>query len=73
MVVNQDKFIAARKASDVTLETASKLAEVSMPTYIAREKHPDQFRLSELKGVYDGLNDIGKSLVREGLAEIFLP
>lgn len=73
MDIAPEKFIAARKVSDMTLNTASELANVTVQTYIAREKHPEQFRICELKGVYDGLNEIGKTMLRDGLGDIFLP
>lgn len=71
MTVAPEKFIAARKASGMTLSAASELANVTVQTYIAREKHPEQFRICELEGVYAGLNKTGKSLLREGICEIF--
>lgn len=73
MDIAPEKFIAARKVSDMTLNTASELANVTVQTYIAREKHPEQFRICELKGVYDGLNELGKTMLRDGLCDIFLP
>lgn len=73
MIISLEKFIAARKVSDMTLSTAAELAKVTPQTYIAREKHPEQFRVCELKGVYDGLTETGKSLFRDGMSEIFLP
>lgn len=73
MDIAPEKFIAARKVSDMTLNTASELANVTVQTYIAREKHPEQFRICELKGVYDGLNELGKAMLRDGLGDIFLP
>ncbi len=73
MPIQVEKFAAARKASDMTLSTASELANVTVQTYISRERHPEQFRLCELKGVYDGMTDTGKAILRDGLDEIFLP
>lgn len=73
MIISPEKFIAARKVSGMTLSTAAELAKVTSQTYIAREKHPEQFRVCELKGVYDGLTETGKSLFRDGMSEIFLP
>ncbi len=71
MIISPEKFIAARKVSDMTLSTAAELAKITSQTYIAREKHPEQFRVCELKGVYDGLTETGKSLFRDGMSEIF--
>ena len=32
-----------------------------------------QFRLGELKALYDGMDDVGKRLIKEALDSIFLP
>ncbi len=73
MTVSAEKFVAARKASGITLEKAAKLAGMTPQTYIQREKVPGQFRLHELQGVYAGMTDVGRSILKQGVAEIFLP
>ena len=72
MLQLSDKLIAARKASDLTLENAAKLANLSKQGYINREKNPEQFRLCELAGVYQEISDTAKPIFREGVMEIFL-
>lgn len=72
-MIENEKFIAARKAGGLTIEKAASLADISAPCYVNREKHPDQFRLCELLGVHAGLSDIGKSLLQEAVSDIFLP
>ena len=72
MSIPNEKFVAARKASGLSLEDASELADVSKPCYIGREKHPEQFRLCELLGVYRGMTDTAKPIMRDAVQEIFL-
>ena len=71
-MLTNEKFAAARKASNMTLKNAAELANVTIPTYAAREKHPEQFRLCELEAVYSGLSPLGKTLLKEATEEIFL-
>lgn len=73
MKINQDKFIAARKASGMTLDKASELAGISKPTYVGREKHPEQFRLCELSSVYNELTPTAKPIMHDAIMDIFLP
>ena len=68
-----DKISAARRASRMTVDRAADLAGVTAQIIIAREKDPTQWRLCELKGVYQGLDDIGKKIFKDGVNEIFLP
>lgn len=73
MAIEAEKFIAARKASGLSLENAAELAKMSKVCYINREKHPEQFRLYELKGVYSSLSDTAKPIFRDAVLQIFLP
>ncbi len=74
MALRSEKFVAARKASSLTFEQASKAAQVkSLNTYMAHEKSPELFRLGELSGVYQAMNDEGRRILREAVEEIFLP
>lgn len=70
---NLEKFGIAIKASGMTQQQACDLAGFTKPTLIDRVSDPLQFRLGELKLIYDGMNDVGKQLVREAMADIFLP
>lgn len=72
MTVSNEKFIAARKASSLSLEIAAEKADLSKQCYINREKHPEQFRLCELTGVYEALTDTSKAILREAVSDIFL-
>lgn len=67
------KFKAAIRASNLTLKQASELVGVSVPTISERQEAPMQFRLGELKALYDGMDDVGKRLIKEALDSIFLP
>ena len=73
MSVENEKFVAARKASGMSLECASEKAKLSKQCYINREKHPEQFRLCELVGVYEELSDTAKPILRSAVEDIFLP
>lgn len=73
MTLESEKFIAARRASGMTIEQAARAGEMSMTTYQLRESNPSKFRLEELKGIYDELNDIAKPIFKEAVCGIFLP
>lgn len=73
MTVSVEKFKAARKASDLTLDKAAELVDMSKPGYINREAKPSQFRLHELESLYQGLNETGKKILVEAVNDIFLP
>lgn len=64
---------AARVASGMTQESAAKLLDVSLPTYIAREKVPTAFTLDELRRLYRAFNRDGKKIMAEFIGDIFLP
>ncbi len=74
MVLDSEKFIAARRASGMTLEQVTKAAGLgSVNTYIAHEKAPTQFRLQEIAGMYSGMNNIAKGILKDAVGDIFLP
>lgn len=74
MTLKSEKFIAARKASGLTIEQAAHAAAVKSPnTYIAHERSPELFRLGELVGVYKAMTEDGQRIMRDALGEIFLP
>ena len=69
-----EKFAAARRASGMTLAKAAESAGIrSINTYTGREDDPLQFRLGELKGMYDSMDNIGRPLLLEAVTDIFLP
>ena len=72
MTIEAEKFIAARKASAMSLEKAANLANLSVQSYINREKQPEQFRLHELEGVYSELSETAKPIFRDAVSQIFL-
>ena len=72
MTIRPDKFIAARKASGLTMEKAAELVDLSKPGYISREKKPEQFRLCELSNLYNGLSETAKPILRDAVEQIFL-
>ena len=74
MGTENEQFITARKASGKTLAQITELAGLkSITTYMGREDDPRQFRLSELKGMYDGINDTAKTILLDAVNGIFLP
>lgn len=69
-----EKIVAARKASGLTIEQITEAAGLrSKNTYMGRESNPDQFRICELLGMYNAMNDIAKSILLEAIRDIFLP
>lgn len=62
-----NRFRAARKASDMTLEQAATCCDISKVTYRLREVSPEDFRLSELKGLYSQLTDTAKPILLEAV------
>lgn len=72
MILNKDKFVAARKASNLSIESAAKLVNLSKQGYINHEKDPSMFRLSEIQRLYEGLNNIAKPILQDAVGDIFL-
>lgn len=66
------KIKEARRASGLSVEAASRAADISPGAYRVREDDPGFFRLRELAGVYASMNDTGKRLMHEALDDIFL-
>ena len=73
MTIAKDKFVAARKASGLTLDKASELVGLSTQGYINREKEPCHFRLCELESLYGGMTETARPILREAVMDIFLP
>lgn len=73
MSISNEKFIAARRASGMSIDNAAALADMSKQCYIGREKHPEQFRLCEILEIYKGMTDTAKPILRDAVQEIFLP
>lgn len=62
-----NRFRAARKASDMTYESAASCCNVSKPTYVQHEQGPEDFRLSELRGLYSGLTDTARPILLDAV------
>lgn len=67
-----NKFKAARRASNMTIDEAAELAKLSKQGYINRERMPETFRLYELEAVFNGMSEIAKPLFVEAVNDIFL-
>ena len=63
----ENNFRAARRASDITLESAGEICAVSRVTYQQKETNPGNFRLSELKALYEALSDTSKDIMRQAV------
>ena len=74
MATTTEMVIAARKASGNTIAQMTELAGLrSTNTYQGREDDPLEFRLGELKGMYEGMNEISRPILKEAVMSIFLP
>lgn len=57
-----DLFAAARRASGISCEDAGKTCGISRVTYSQHESSPKDFRLSELRDMYQMLSDTAKPI-----------
>lgn len=57
-----DLFAAARRASGISCEDAGKTCGISRVTYSQHESSPKDFRLSELRDMYQTLSDTAKPI-----------
>lgn len=74
MPLNGEKFKAARKASGLTIEQAAAITGLkATSTYCSREEDPSMYRLHELEALYQSMNDTARPILREAIADIFLP
>lgn len=74
MATTAEMVTAARGASGKTIAQMTELAGLrSTNTYQGREDDPMEFRLKELKGMYDGMDEIARGLLREAVMSVFLP
>lgn len=62
-----NRFRAARKASDMTFDSAATSCNVSKPTYVQHEQMPGDYRLSELRGLYSGMTDTAKPILLDAV------
>ena len=72
--MDESKLVkAARVASGMTQQQAAELLDVSLPTYIAREKVPTAFTLDKLARLYSAFSVDGRKVLAEFVQGIFLP
>lgn len=72
--MDESKLVkAARVASGMTQQQAADLLDVSLPTYIAREKVPTSFMLDEIVRLYSAFSTDGRKVLVEFLQGIFCP
>lgn len=69
--MEDNKFKAARKASNLTCEQAASITELGVSTYPLRERKPDDFRLRELRKLYLELSDTAKPILKDAVDEFF--
>ena len=62
-----NRFRAARKASDMTFDQAAASCGVSKPTYVQHEGAPEDYRLSEIRGLYKDLSDTAKPILLDAV------
>lgn len=63
----EDKFRAARRASDMTLEDAGSCCGVTRVTYQQRETAPGDFRLSELRSLYEEMTQTARPILADAV------
>ena len=63
----ENKFRAARKASDMPLEQAAPSCNVSKPTYVQHEQLPGDYRLTELRGLYSSMTETAKPILLDAV------
>lgn len=62
-----NRFRAARKASDMTYDQAATCCDVSKPTYVQHEQYPQDYRLSELRGLYSGMTETARPILMDAV------
>lgn len=69
--MQENLFVAARKASGVTQHQAAEVSDVSVGTYAQRERRPQDFRLGELAALYDVYGDGAKTILLDAVRSFF--
>jgi DNA-binding XRE family transcriptional regulator len=64
-----NKFRAARKASDMSQSEAASACGIADPTYRIRERSPLSFRINELRGLYSSLSETAKPVLLDAINE----
>ena len=65
--MHSDLFSAARRASGLSCESAGKVCGITRVTYSQREIEPKDFRLSELRSLYDALSETAKPILFDAI------
>lgn len=65
--MHEDKFAAARRASGMTCEHAGTTCGISRVTYQQRESSPEDFRLSELRSLYQDMSQTAKPILFDAI------
>ena len=60
--MQNELFAAARRASGISCEDAGRTCGINRVTYSQREASPKDFRLSELRSIYQALFDTAKPI-----------
>lgn len=65
--MHEDLFSAARRASGLSCESAGKTCGITRVTYSQREVEPKDFRLSELRALYNALSETAKPILFDAI------
>ncbi len=65
--MHEDKFRAARRASEMTCESAGRTCGITRVTYQQREVNPGDFRLSELSALYKSMSQTAKPILHDAI------
>lgn len=72
--ISSEPFVAARRASLMTQEAAAAACGMkARQTYALREESPRDMTLGNLVDIYESMSDSGKRLLRDAVADLFLP
>lgn len=58
----------ARRYMGMTMDAAAAIMDVSVPTYVKREKEPSSMRLREFFALYAEMDETGRELMWKQLA-----
>ncbi|MBR3326676.1 MAG: hypothetical protein IKG69_07075 [Atopobiaceae bacterium] len=72
MKIDSEGFESARRASGISQEKAASICGISRQTYAVREADPGAYRLADLVGLYEHMNEPGRKLLRDAVGSLFL-
>ena len=70
--MSENKFKIARLSAQKSLQACANVTELSISTFALREESPKNFRLYELKKIYDSFPPTAQKLLLESINEFFL-